>query len=145
MKKCIVPYSSAYSSLCILPDGTIGLYVEEAYAGASGYSTVFYNFSLEWLTDGVDTFVPNGVTENQHVLSTLMIYPSPTSSSVTIETDGLMTIKIINEMGQLLKSVPVEGEPHVELDVAGFARGIYFVEGIEINGGRRIGKMIVAD
>ena len=34
VKKCIVPYSSAYSSLCILPDGTIGLYVEEAYAGA---------------------------------------------------------------------------------------------------------------
>ena len=145
MKKCIVPYSSAYSSLCILPDGTIGLYVEEAYAGASGYSTVFYNFSLEWLTDGVDTFVPNGVTENQHVLNALSIYPSPTSSSVTIETDGLVTINIINEMGQLLKSVPVEGEPHVELDVAGFARGIYFVEGIEINGGRRIGKMIVAD
>ena len=59
VSKCIVPYSSAYSSLCILPDGTIGLYVEEAYAGASGYSTVFYNFSLEWLTDGEDTFEPN--------------------------------------------------------------------------------------
>ena len=52
VRKCVVPYHSAYSSLCILPDGTIGLYVEESYAGASGYSMVFYNFSLEWLTDG---------------------------------------------------------------------------------------------
>ena len=63
VSKCIVPYSSAYSSLCVLPDGTIGLYVEEAYAGASGYSTMFYNFSLEWLTDGNDTFYPLGVAD----------------------------------------------------------------------------------
>ena len=54
VSKCIVPYSSAYSSLCILPDGTIGLYVEEEPNGTSGYSMVFYNFSLEWLTDGKD-------------------------------------------------------------------------------------------
>ena len=143
--KCIVPYSSAYSSLCILPDGTIGLYVEEAYAGASGYSTVFYNFSLEWLTDGEDTFEPNGVTENQHVLNTLMVYPSPVSSSVTIETEGLVMVKILNEMGQLVKSLTVDGESHIEVDVAGFAPGIYFVEGVETNGGRKIGKLIVAD
>lgn len=46
---CIVPYASAYSSLCVLPDGTIGLYVEE---GDGGYSMVFYRFSLDWLMGG---------------------------------------------------------------------------------------------
>ena len=30
---------------------TIGLYVEEEPAGTSGYSMVFYNLNLEWLTD----------------------------------------------------------------------------------------------
>ena len=55
--RCIVPYSSAYSSLCILPDNTIGIYVEEDfYTGKDNYSTVFYNFSLEWLTKGADGF-----------------------------------------------------------------------------------------
>lgn len=145
VSKCIVPYSSAYSSLCILPDGTIGLYVEEAYAGASGYSTVFYNFSLEWLTDGEDTFEPNGVADNQHVFNALLVYPSPTSSFVTIETEGLMTVNILNGMGQLIKSVKVDGDSHVEIDVAGFAPGIYFVEGVEVSGGRKIGRLIVAD
>lgn len=145
VSKCIVPYSSAYSSLCILPDGTIGLYVEEAYAGASGYSTVFYNFSLEWLTDGEDTFEPNGVADDRQALNTLMVYPSPASSFVTIETDGLMAVNILNGMGQLVKSVRVDGDSHVEIDVAGFAPGIYFVEGIEVNGGRKIGRLIVAD
>jgi hypothetical protein len=145
VSKCIVPYSSAYSSLCILPDGTIGLYVEESYAGASGYSTVFYNFSLEWLTDGEDTFEPNVVPENQHVLNSLLVYPSPASSSAIIETEGLVMVNILNGMGQLIKSVTVKGESQIEIDVAGFASGIYFVEGIAINGSRKIGKLMVAD
>lgn len=49
VRKTIVPYASAYSSLCILPDGTIGLYVEETDSEDTGYSMVFYNFSLDWL------------------------------------------------------------------------------------------------
>lgn len=47
--KCVVPYSSAYSSLCVLPDGTIGMYVEESDGDTLGYSMVFYNFSFDWL------------------------------------------------------------------------------------------------
>ena len=47
--RVIVPYNSAYSSLCILPDGTIGMYVEEDPKGGDHYEMVFYNFSLEWL------------------------------------------------------------------------------------------------
>ena len=49
LHRTIVPYSSAYSSLCQLSDGTIGLYVEEACNNDANYSMVFYNFSVEWL------------------------------------------------------------------------------------------------
>lgn len=49
VSKCIVPYEAAYSSLCILPDHSIGLYVEESDGDTLGYSMVFYNFGLEWL------------------------------------------------------------------------------------------------
>lgn len=49
VSKCIVPYASAYSSLCILPDHSIGLYVEESDGDTLGYSMVFYNFGLGWL------------------------------------------------------------------------------------------------
>lgn len=51
LRRTIVPYPSAYSSLCQLPDGTIGLYVEEAYNDGVNYSMVFYNFSIDWLLD----------------------------------------------------------------------------------------------
>ena len=49
VSKCIVPYDAAYSSLCILPDHSIGLYVEESDGDTLGYSMVFYNFGLKWL------------------------------------------------------------------------------------------------
>ena len=68
VNKTIVPYSSAYSSLCILPDGTIGLYVEENPDGTIGnYMTAFYNFSLEWLTDGNDTYLIEAVDHNGNI------------------------------------------------------------------------------
>lgn len=139
VKKCIVPYSSAYSSLCVLPDGTIGLYVEEAYAGASGYSTVFYNFSLEWLTDGNDTFDPTGVAENPIQAESLKIYPNPATSFVTIETEGMQTVNIYNMMGQLIKSVSSNGVSEVRLNVFEWAHGVYFVEGLDDKGFKRSG------
>ena len=49
VSKCIVPYASAYSSLCLLPDHSIGLYVEESDGDTLGYSMVFYNFGFGWL------------------------------------------------------------------------------------------------
>ena len=47
--KVIVPYNAAYSSLCILPDGSIGMYVEEDPNDGDSSEMVFYNFSLAWL------------------------------------------------------------------------------------------------
>ena len=142
VNKCIVPYSSAYSSLCILPDGTIGLYVEEAYAGASGYSTVFYNFSLEWLTDGNDSFDPTGVVENQIPTESLKVYPVPASSFVTIEAEGMKTINVYNALGLLVKSVSVTDASEVRLDVAEWASGMYLVEGTDNNGLKKVGRFV---
>ena len=142
VSKCIVPYSSAYSSLCVLPDGTIGLYVEEAYAGASGYSTVFYNFSLEWLTDGNDHFDPTEVNENQDAGELLKIYPVPASSFIMIEAEGMQTIHIYDILGQLIKTVPVGGVSEVRLDVSEWASGVYFVESIDKMNIKRTGRFI---
>ncbi len=139
VSKCIVPYSSAYSSLCVLPDGTIGLYVEEAYAGASGYSTVFYNFSLEWLTDGNDSFDPTEIVENQVTTESLKIYPVPVSSFITIEAEGMQTVNIYNALGQLVKSVSVENASQINMDVSKLTNGLYLVD---VNGIIRKGRFV---
>ena len=54
VKKSICPKGSAYSSLTVLPDGTIGCYYEEDGL-EGGYQMRFVRFSLEWLTDGADS------------------------------------------------------------------------------------------
>lgn len=50
--KCIYPGSAAYSSLTVLGNGDIGLFFEKDYYSEN----VFVSFSLEWLTDGNDSF-----------------------------------------------------------------------------------------
>jgi len=54
VKKTICPGTSAYSSVTILPDGTIGVYFEED--GSNAYTMTFVNFSLNWLTSGTDSY-----------------------------------------------------------------------------------------
>jgi len=142
VSKCIVPYSAAYSSLCILPDSTIGLYVEESYAGAPGYSTVFYNFSLEWLTDGNDGFEPTETSENHTPTKFLKIYPNPASTMITVEIDETEELNIYNIMGQLVKTCTVDGNAAAIISVADLSNGTYFVEGTNKNGVRRVGKFV---
>lgn len=54
VKKTICKGQSAYSSINILPDGTIGVYVEEDESVP--YKMYFLNFSLDWLTNGKDVY-----------------------------------------------------------------------------------------
>ena len=142
VRKTIVPYSSAYSSLCILPDGTIGLYVEEEPNGTSGYSTYFYNFSLEWLTDGEDHLEPTSVTENTDTWDSLHIYPVPSSSFITIETERMCTIEVFDTKGQLIKSIPANETSEVHIDVSTLASGVYLVKAFDANGNKKEGRFL---
>lgn len=54
VKKTICKGESAYSSITILRDGTIGVYVEEDESVP--YKMYFLNFSLDWLTNGKDIY-----------------------------------------------------------------------------------------
>lgn len=142
VRKTIVPYSSAYSSLCILPDGTIGLYVEENPDGTNGnYMTAFYNFSLEWLTDGNDTYGFESVSENINNDS-LKVYPNPATSSIKIESEGLKKLKIFNVKGQTVKKVSVKGQTIVEIDITKFPSGTYLIESVDFNGNIKMGKFV---
>ena len=47
--KIVVPRFSAYSSMCILPDNTIGMYVEEREVDTTSYEMVFYRFPIEYI------------------------------------------------------------------------------------------------
>lgn len=141
VRKCIVPYSSAYSSLCVLPDGTIGLYVEEEYPGNSGYSTVFYNFSLEWLTDGADSLDPTFIAENEQQRSSIDVYPVPATSCIVFN-EAVKNVEIFDVTGKLViyKQIAATEKPFV--DVSDLDKGLYFVVCVDANGVLRNGRFI---
>ncbi len=60
-KKTICLKGSAYSSLTILPDGTIGCYYEEDGL-EGGYQMRYVRFSLSWMTNGADSITADDVT-----------------------------------------------------------------------------------
>lgn len=135
VSRCIVPYSSAYSSLCILPDNTIGFYVEEDfYTGKDSYSTVFYNFSLEWLTKGADSIEDeeddneDGIGEiiSEDGQSMLYLYPNP--ASVNAEINLGMTYDRV----EVYNSVGAKVAEYDDTDVIeGFeAAGVYVIIGV---------------
>jgi len=141
--RCVVPFASAYSSLCVLPDGTIGLYVEEEDTDFAGYQTVFYNFSLDWLTQGDDHFEPSSLPLYNEVPETLKVYPVPASSSVVIDTPDLAQISVFDLSGKMIRSIAVNGESQVRVDVTGFVPGLYLISASDRQGYSHIGKIVV--
>ena len=63
IKRQIFSGYSAYSSLAVLNDGTIGIVVEEGkwdsgLPGTDGFNLAYYNFTLDWLLDGQEPVIP---------------------------------------------------------------------------------------
>ena len=140
--RCVVPYNSAYSSLCILPDNTIGLYVEEAYQSEGDYCSVFYNFSLKWMTEGDDEYV--GVPEmNDNIVNEVEIYPVPSHDLININIKETSDINIYNVSGQLIYSLKNESEEIVTINVSEWKKSVYFVEIIDKNLNKKNGKFVV--
>lgn len=141
ISRCVVPYNSAYSSLCILPDKTIGLYVEEAYQGEGDYCTVFYNFSLNWLSEGEDGIV--SLPEiNSYAVNDIEVYPIPASDYINVNSKDLRVINIYNIQGQILETLECNTDI-MRLDVSDFPSSLYIIEGIDINLNKRKAKIIV--
>ena len=140
--RCIVPYNSAYSSLCILPDKTIGLYVEETYQGEGDYCTVFYNFSLNWLSGGEDFFVSLPEINDDIDNNNLEIFPNPTSDLINIKTEGIISINVYSLQGKLIKTI--EGNDNITaFDVNDLTKGIYFIEAFNNKNNKLKTKLVV--
>ena len=111
--KTIFSGASAYSSLTILPDGTIGIYYENGEN--STYQMYFVRFSLNWLTNGADTFIPAnnpslGLETEENTTSkeqkfSVILEPNPIDDLVKLKVNnakGTVSIKIFDISGKLI-------------------------------------------
>ena len=100
IKKRLVDGYSAYSSLTVLPDGTIGALVEEGkwdsnLPGEDGFQLVFYRFTMDWLTS--DVTEPPVVSEGTLQLNgtdRYMRIPSADAFNIAIGESYTVTCKV---------------------------------------------------
>lgn len=125
VKKTICEGTSAYASLAILPDGTIGVYTEEDESVP--YKMYFLNFSLNWLTGGADQYYPSGtpvvekpafsvaggtITDNQE----LVLTTATEGATIYYTTDGsspgtgsaVYTLPILINRTMIVKAIAVK-------------------------------------
>lgn len=100
IKKRLVDGYSAYSSLTVLSDGTIGALVEEGKWGSNlpgedGFQLVFYRFTMDWLTS--DVTEPPVVSEGTLQLNgtdRYMRIPSADDFNIAIGESYTVTCKV---------------------------------------------------
>ncbi len=134
MRKSIYSGASAYSSLCILPDGTLGIYYEVGEYDV--YDMYFARFTLTWLSDGADVWVEKwrhftGVDDiTANIPDDFHAYPNPAHGSVTVDGPFRTTdiIRLFNSNGsEVQRTQPGTSGNSVMLPLEGLAPGIYFI------------------
>ncbi|QKJ63384.1 LamG-like jellyroll fold domain-containing protein [Flavobacterium sp. M31R6] len=149
VRKTIFSGASAYSSITVLPDGTMGIYYENGEN--STYQMYFVRFSLNWLTNGADTFIPNSglaakLTSKKAIDSNLntdlefnaTIDPNPTTDMVRVTIDnakGNVEVKLFSLLGQLVSNVSLkDNEKEISLSLSNLVSGIYILKVSDNNG-----------
>jgi hypothetical protein len=149
VRKTIFSGASAYSSITVLPDGTMGIYYENGEN--STYQMYFVRFSLNWLTNGADTFIPNSglaakLTSKKAIDSNLnadlkfkvAIDPNPTTDIVRVTIDnakGNVEVKLFSLLGQLVSNVSLkDNEKETSLSLSNLVSGIYILKVSDNNG-----------
>ena len=147
--KVINPGPAGYSALTVLEDGTIGCFYENGEHEA--YQLYFARISLDWLSDGDDSWTPPVATrEFTFDLLKIQIAPNPTSGLVTVEMElkGTVQLKgtIFNGSGMVVDTVFnekfFEGKHQKQIDLSHLPLGNYFLE-IESGGKTMVQKITV--
>lgn len=143
--KTIFAGTSAYSSLTILPDGTIGIYYENGES--STYQMYFVRFSLNWLTNGADTFVPAnnpslGIENEENTISkeqkfSVILEPNPIDDLVKVKVNnakGAVNIKIFDLSGRMIRTETIKpNETEASFSLGNQAQGIYILKANDTN------------
>ncbi|MFV8464806.1 LamG-like jellyroll fold domain-containing protein [Flavobacterium sp. LB1P62] len=148
IRKIIFSGASAYSSLTVLPNGTLGIYYENGES--STYQMYFARFSLNWLTNGADTFVPNtsfsssqtakrsgsSIPSNKNSISgkelSIDLEPNPTNDLLKVKVNNTkepVTVKIFNLTGAIIRKATIDNtDLETIFSLGDQAQGIYILQ-----------------
>lgn len=144
-KKSICTGQSAYSSITILPDGTIGVYLEED--GSTPYKMYFLNFSLKWLTNGADEWVPASSTALTEMKTfSVSASPNPVKNTTRIKFNkqGEYTLSVYSLTGieMSVQQIVTDNSGEYELNFSNYAPNVYIIKAKEASGYEEYLKII---
>ena len=97
VRKTIFSGASAYSSITVLPDGTMGIYYENGES--STYQMYFVRFSLNWLTNGADTYTaPNSAVSFSSIPQDMQFYGRDDQNLATVKVAGTAKIQNLDKI-----------------------------------------------
>lgn len=132
--RVVCPGPSAYSALTTLDDGSIGMFYENGEY--ENYQLYFARFSLDWLSDGADTWTPadNTTVEDEEPGGVgLRAFPNPAGNRMEIRfmapSDKACGLDALDSSGRvvavLLAPAMRTGVQHTVWLTQGLAKGSY--------------------
>jgi hypothetical protein len=97
---------------------------------ATTYTVVGTNVDGCSTTAEITVYTIDGVGANTFSLS---VYPNPTRNVVRVEAEGIRNIRLVDMLGQTLYDSNESGDS-VQVDMSGYAAGVYFMEVKTVNG-----------
>ncbi|WP_093144894.1 T9SS type A sorting domain-containing protein [Ulvibacter litoralis] len=93
-----------------------------------------------------DPSILGGIT-NGHPSEAFSVYPVPAKEYITITTSSslISEIKLINELGMIIKETSIVASKEHQLDVSGVAQGIYFLDIVGNDGAKSTKKIVKID
>lgn len=145
VNKTIYLGASAYSSITVLPDGTLGMFYENGEYET--YQMYFVRFSLQWLTNGADVYtaaVTTAVT-NRFDDKRVNVFPNPASTFVTITKADYkqLNIELVNSAGQKFSVASVNHTDHVLVDTNKLPAGVYWLQVFAMNKHVAVRKLVI--
>lgn len=72
-----------------------------------------------------------GINEQSFAASNISIYPNPNNGEFQINAKTNIQLKLVNELGQLLRTFELNAENGYKVDIRDLPNGIYFIIGIK--------------